>query len=96
MDVAGLIAWLKQRAFKAVEQALNAQRLLCFKREGGSEFEDGVFDGQADVAVGFGQAADGFWFVYFSFEHYQCDWDAAAGALDGVYGGLAVDAAGAH
>ncbi len=63
---------------------------------GWSEFEDSVFDGEADVAVGFCEAADGFGFVDFGFEHDEGDGDAAAGGFDGVYGSLAVDAAGAH
>ena len=55
------------------------------------EFEDVVFDGEADVAVGFCEAADGFRFVYAGFEHDESYGNAAAGGLDGVYGGGAVD-----
>jgi hypothetical protein len=47
----------------------------------GSKFQRGVFDGQADVAVGFCQAADGFGFVDSCFEHDEGDGDAASGGL---------------
>ncbi len=60
------------------------------------ELEDGVFDREADVAVGFGEAADGFGFVDAGFEHHEGDGNAASCALDRVDRSLAADAAGAH
>ena len=44
-----------------------------------SEFEAGVVDGEADVAIGLGEAADGFHLVYVGFEHDDCDGNGLAG-----------------
>ena len=60
------------------------------------EFEYCVFDCEADVAIGFRQAADCFRLVYLGFEHHKGDWNATAGALDSVHGCFAVDMAGSH
>ena len=60
------------------------------------EFEAGVVDGEADVAVGFGEAADGFHLVDVGLEHDDGDGDGFAGGLDGADGGVAVDVADAH
>ena len=60
------------------------------------ELEDVVFNGEADVAIGFSETADSFRLVDFGLEHNQGYGHAAAGALDGVDSGLAVDLAGAH
>src|ERR1700677_85948 len=60
------------------------------------QFQDVVFDGEPHIAVGFGEAADGFRLVYPGFQHHKRYGDAAAGALDGVDGSGAVDIAGAH
>src|ERR1017187_9959778 len=60
------------------------------------QFQDVVFDGEADVAVGFGETADCFGLVDLGLEHNQSYRHAAACAFDGVYRGGAVDLAGAH
>jgi hypothetical protein len=60
------------------------------------EFEAGVVDGEADVAVGFGEAADGFHLVDVGLEHDDGDGDGLAGGLDGADGGVAVDVADLH
>src|SRR5258708_742879 len=60
------------------------------------EFEAGVVDGETDVAVRFGEAADGFHLVDVGFEHDYCYGDALAGGLDGADRGVAVDVADLH
>ena len=60
------------------------------------KFEAGVVDGEADVAVGLCEAADGFHLVDIGFEHDYCDGDTLAGGLDGSDRCFAVDVANLH
>ena len=50
------------------------------------ELEAGVVDGEADVAVGLAEAADGFHLVDVGLEHDDGDGDGLAGGLDGADG----------
>src|ERR1035438_9682262 len=60
------------------------------------EFQDVIFDGQADVSVGLGQAPNRLRLIDFCFEHDQGHRHTASGTLDGLYGGGPVNLAGAH
>ena len=82
---------------KSDEHQLLKVRLTTFGNEGRCfRVRDVVFNREANVAIGFGKAADGFGLVDFGLEHDERDGNAAAGAFDGVHGGFAVDFAGAH
>ena len=60
------------------------------------EFEPGVVDGETDVAVGLGEAADCFHLVDVGLEHDDGDGDGLACGLDGADRGVAVDVADLH
>src|ERR1700678_3049266 len=60
------------------------------------KFKTGVVDGQADVAVGFGEAADRFHLVDVGLEHDDGNGNGFACGLDGADRSFTVDVANLH
>lgn len=60
------------------------------------KLQDIVFDRQPHIAIRLRQSTNRFRLVHLGLEHYQCHGHASTGTFDGLYGGLAVDIAGAH
>src|SRR5882757_7312275 len=62
----------------------------------GLKLESGIVDGEANVAIGFGETADGFHLVDVGLEHDDGNGDEFSRGLDGADGGVAVDLADLH